>query len=289
MFRTVTLRDGRTLEYADLGDPSGTPVVFFHGTPGTAAQAGVVADDVPAHGIRLVAPSRPGYGASTNSPPGLTLDAGDALELADRLGIDRTVVMGVSGGGPHALALAALAPERIVEVYVLGAPGVHSEVTPEVVDEDDHRALALMADGDVAAAVAMMTPSAEAFLDGLRGLSPADFHDALARFRPPGPTWFDEHPRLRSLFEADFQRAITTVDGFVRDNLSWLGPWDFDLAAVTVPVHLVHGDHDAMVPRAHGDWLHARLPTSRQRVVPGDHGRATFGEAIETLAAMGSS
>ena len=289
MFHTVTLRDGRTLEYADLGDPTGNPVLFFHGTPSTAGQAAVVADGARAHGIRLVAASRPGYGASTNSPPGLTPAAADALELADRLGVDRTVVMGVSGGGPYALALAALAPERVSEVLVLAGPGAHVEVTPEILDEDDHRALTLLADGDPAAALETMTPSAEGFLSGLRGLSPADFRTALESFRPPGPTWFDDHPQLRSLFEADFQRAITTVDGFVRDNLSWLGPWDFDLAAVTVPVHLVHGEQDAMVPRAHGDWLHARLPESRQRLVPGDHGRATFGSAIETFAAMGSS
>ena len=79
MFTTVALRDGRTLEYADLGDPAGTPVLYFHGTPGTAGQAVVVADAARANGVRLIAPSRPGYGASTTSPPGLTPVAADTL------------------------------------------------------------------------------------------------------------------------------------------------------------------------------------------------------------------
>jgi pimeloyl-ACP methyl ester carboxylesterase len=289
VFRTVTLHDGRTLEYADLGDPAGTPVLLFHGTPSTAGQAAVVADGAGAHGIRLVAASRPGYGASTNTPPGLTPAAADAVELVDRLGVDRVVVMGVSGGGPYALALAALAPERISDVLVLAGPGNHSEVTPEMLDDDDRAAVALMAEGDTEAAVALMTTSAKGFLGGLQGMSPAEFHAALASFSPPGETWLDEHPRLRSLFEADFQRAITPLDGFVRDNLSWLGPWDFELAAVTIPVTLVHGEQDAMVPRAHGDWLHARLPESRQRVIPGGHGHVSFGAAIDTFAAIGSS
>lgn len=285
----MTLRDGRTLEYADLGDRDGRPVLFFHGTPATAGMAALAADAATVHGIRLVAPSRPGYGDSTNTPPGLTSVAADALELTDQLGVDADVVIGVSGGGPYALALAALAPDRVVEVLVLGGPGDHVEVAPDALDDDDHRAIELVAAGDVDAAVAVVTPSTERFLGPLQGLSADEFHAAFAKFTPPGRNWFDEHPELRPVFEADFQRSITSYDGFIRDNLSWLGPWDFDLAAVTVPVRLVHGDQDPMVPRAHGDWLHARLPDSRQSVVPGGHGHATFGATIDSLGDLGRS
>ena len=65
----MTLRDGRTLEYADFGDPSGTPLVYLHGTPGTGGQAAVVDDVARRHHVRMLAPSRPGYGASTSSRP----------------------------------------------------------------------------------------------------------------------------------------------------------------------------------------------------------------------------
>jgi pimeloyl-ACP methyl ester carboxylesterase len=80
VFHTIRLRDERALEYVDLGDPDGAPVLLWHGTPGTAGLAAVMADVAHARGVRLVAPSRPGYGASTASPPGLASVADDALE-----------------------------------------------------------------------------------------------------------------------------------------------------------------------------------------------------------------
>jgi pimeloyl-ACP methyl ester carboxylesterase len=283
VFSTVTLHDGRTLEYADLGDPAGRPVLFFHGTPATAGAAAVVADAARAHGIRLVAPSRPGYGASTTTPPGLTPVAADACELADRLGLQEMVAMGISGGAPYALALAALAPDRIESAAVLGGPGSHAEVTPEELDESDRRAIELMREGEHTAATAILMEWTERVFGPMREMSDEEFHVALQKTRPPGENWLEAHPDLLPLFEADFHRAIATFDGFVRDNLSWLGDWDFDLDAVTAPVRLVHGADDRMVPAAHGDWLRERLPTSEQHVVPGGHGHATFGGAVETF------
>jgi pimeloyl-ACP methyl ester carboxylesterase len=283
VFRTVTLRDGRTLEYADLGDSSGRPVVYFHGTPATAGMGAVVADAARTNGVRLVALSRPGYGASTTSAPGLTSVAGDAVDLADRLGIDEVVAMGTSGGGPYALALAALAPDRVSGVAVLGGPGSHAEVSPEDLDESDLRAIELLAAGDVDGASAIMLEWSERFFGPMQAMSDEEFHAALGETRPPGENWLEGHPDLLPVFEADFHRAIASFDGFVRDNLSWLGAWDFELGQVTAPVRLVHGADDRMVSAKHGQWLHERLPNSETHVVPGGHGHATFGAAIDTF------
>jgi pimeloyl-ACP methyl ester carboxylesterase len=287
VFTTVALSDRRTLEYADLGDRSGTPVMFFHGTPATAGQAAIIADTAGRHGVRLVAASRPGYGASTNSPPGLAPTAVDMLELADQVGLQRFAVLGTSGGGPFALAAAAAAPDRVAAVVVTGGPGVYSEVKPEVLQDEDRRALALLAEGDVEQAVQIMTELGDADLAGLRGLSGKEFSAALQRLAPPGEKdWFDEHPDLRASFEGDFQRAITTSVGYARDNLSWLGPWDIDVSAVTARVRLVYGDSDKMAAPAHGEWLHARLPSSELHVVPGGHGDVIFGAVDDAFAAI---
>jgi pimeloyl-ACP methyl ester carboxylesterase len=287
VFTTVMVRDQRTLEYADLGDPSGTPVIFFHGTPATAGQAAVIADAAVRHGVRLVAPSRPGYGASANSTPGLASTALDVLELADQVGLQRFAVLGASGGGPFALATAAAAPDRVGAVVVTGGPGVYAEVKPEVLEDEDRRALALLAAGDVEDATRIMAGLGDAFLAGMRGLTGDELSAALRRLVPPGEKdWFDQHPDLRTSFEADFQRAITTSVGFARDNLSWLGPWDIDLSAVTARVRLLYGENDKMAEPAHGEWLHAHLPSSDLTVIPGGHGDVTFGTADETFAAI---
>lgn len=288
MFTTATLSDGRTLEYADVGDPSGTPMVLCHGTPATAGQASVIAGSAARRGVRLVAPTRPGYGASTLSPPGLAASAPDVLELADQLGIERFALMGTSGGGPFALAVAGAAPDRAALVSVHAGPGCWAQVNPDVLGDDDRRALDLVAAGDVDEGMAVMVALADADLGGLRELSPADFSVALARLAPPGENWLDRYPDLKRAFQADFRRAIATGAGMARDNLSWLASWDFDLATVTSPVRLVYGEGDQMIPPRHGEWLRERLPSSELHVVPGGHGDVTFGAAEEAFAALAS-
>jgi pimeloyl-ACP methyl ester carboxylesterase len=286
VFSTITLADGRTLEYADLGDPAGSPLFFFHGTPGTGGQAACAADPALARGVRLVAPTRPGYGASTMGPPGLSRTASDTLELADRLGLERFGVWGTSGGGPFALAVAALAPERMTLVAVHAGPGRYADVRPEVVGEEDARALDLVAEGRVDEGVAVMNVLGDAEFDDMRDVSAEEFSAALGTMTPPGENWFERHPEHRGEFEADFQRSIATSDGFSRDNLSWLRDWDIDPSTISVPVRLVYGESDPMAAFGHAEWLQARLPSSELVVVPGGHGDAIFGGADATFAAL---
>ena len=289
MLSTMTLRDGRTLEYAEFGDPTGAPVIFFHGTPATGGQA-VVADDLAReHGVRLIAPTRPGYGDSAAGPLGLAATAADTVELADHLGLDRFALMGTSGGGPFSLAVAAAAPDRVTVVAVHASPGRYAEVKPEVIGEGDRKALDLAAEGRPDEAVRLMNEVADKDLDGLRGLDEEEFAAAMAAMEPPGESWLDRRPALKRAFRADFQRAVTTSEGMSRDNLAWLDAWDVDLAAVTAPVRLVYGEGDTMAEVAHAEWLQARLPSSELHVVPGGHGDAIFGSAADTFAAVTSS
>lgn len=289
MFSTTTLSDGRTLEYADLGDPAGVPLMFFHGTPSTGGQAACVADAAAEAGIRLLAPTRPGYGESTLSPPSLAATAADVIELADQLGLDRWAVWGTSGGGPFALAVAAVAPERLTVVAVHAGPGVYADVKPEVLGDEDRRALELVAQGDVDEGMRVMNALGDADFGGMRELSAEEFSEAMSTMRPPGENWFDRNPEHKAEFETDFLRAIQTCDGFSRDNLCWLSDWDIDLGAVTAPVRLVYGESDRMAEIGHAEWLQARLPNSELHVVPGGHGDAIFGAAAGAFAAVVAS
>lgn len=282
----MTLADGRTLEHLEAGTPDGIPVIFFHGTPSTGGQGAVLAEVARARGVRLIAPSRPGYGVSTMNPPGLARTAEDMLQLADQLGIGRFALLGSSGGGPFALAMAAAAPDRVSAIAVLASPGSYAEVKPEVLGDDDRRALDLAAAGQFEEALEVMNTVADADLQRLRGLSAEEFSEALAKMGPPGGGWLDRHPELLQLFEDDFRRAITTSDGMSRDNLSWLREWDFDPASVSIRVQLVYGESDRMAEVAHGEWLRDHLPNSELRVISGDHGAVAFGAAEPFFATL---
>src|SRR5665213_618434 len=131
MDKVIVVSDGRRLRLVEAGDPAGKPVLTFHGTPGDARLYGLHADDARDRGIRLIGYDRPGYGGSTPQPGRSVADcAGDVRDIAGALGIDRLAVWGISGGGPHALACAALLPDLVVAVGSLasiapyGAPGL---------------------------------------------------------------------------------------------------------------------------------------------------------------------
>ena len=280
MFTVIELADGLSLEYAEAGDPTGRPVLVHLGTPGTAGSVTLLDAAARHHGLRLIAVSRPGYGASTLTPPGLASVAGQTLALADLLGIATFRVVGLSGGGPFALATAAAAPARVIRTLVLGGTAGLVDVGEMAPDDPERRALEILVAGDSAAAMTVMVAAGEAEFGPMRELTPAQFGDALSTMLPPTENYFADKPAARAEFEADFRRAIETADGHARDYLSSRGDWDFSLAAVTGPVQLVYGELDQMVPALHGEWLHARLPSSELVVVPGaGHGQVCIGEA----------
>jgi pimeloyl-ACP methyl ester carboxylesterase len=237
--------------------------------------------------IRLLALSRPGYGRSTTTPPGLVSVARDVGELASGLGIEQFAVLGVSGGGPFALATAAALPARVTRVLIAAGPGPVYLLAPQLLEPDDVQALERLAAGDAAGAVALVTAAAGREFDALRNLPVEEFTQAMSAMVPPGEHYFDTRPDEHATFVADFRRAIERYDGFVRDNLSWLGPWDFDLADVVAPVLLCYGEADAMVPATNGQWLAERLPRATLSIRPGaGHGDVTFGSAEHLFAAV---
>jgi len=274
VFRTA---DGRELEYAEGGEPAGRLVLYLHGTPGTAGSGALLDDAARRHGVRLVSVSRPGYGASTTTPPSLVSVGQDVAALTAGLGIEAFDVLGTSGGGPFALATAAVAPTRVRRVLVAAGLGPVHLLAPELLDPDDVRALELVAAGDVDSATALMTAGAQGIFGGLLLLPADDFASAMDQMAPPSEHYFDTRPDEQAVFRADFRRALERYDGFVRDNLSWLGPWDFDLADVVAPVVLRYGGADAMTPAGNGEWLAAQLPDATLTIAPeAGHGDITF-------------
>jgi len=122
--KTIKLRDGRSLGYAEYGDIGGRPVFHFHGWPGSRLEAELVAEGAARAGVRLIGTDRPGMGLSDFQPGRRILDwPDDVVALADALGIERFAVEGISGGGPYAAACGYKIPDRLTACSIIAGMG----------------------------------------------------------------------------------------------------------------------------------------------------------------------
>lgn len=258
--------DGRTLVVAEDGDPEGTPVIVHHGTPG----APLFWKEWLTGGVRLVCYARPGYAGSTPRSGRTVVDAArDCAAVADALGIDRFATWGVSGGGPHALATAALLPDRVFAVATVGGLAPWDAEDFDVLDGmlADNAAEVTAARSGPEALRGLLAPMGAAMAAGDRQAmlnQLADFLDPLdLRVARAG---FGE-----ILVDGIRLGLREGIEGWLDDDLAFARPWGFDLAAITCPVGVWHGGFDSMVPVAHGRWLAARLDAAHV-VMPADDG-----------------
>jgi pimeloyl-ACP methyl ester carboxylesterase len=256
----VTLRDGRTLHVYDEGDPDGFPIVFHHGTPACGRLHPHDIDDARTKGIRLIGYDRAGYGRSDalfgRSFGDVAADVADAL---DALGADRFATWGHSGGGPHALACAALLPDRCTAAATLacvGPYGVEGLDFLEGMGEGNVEDFDLILGGSSDALDAeyrkTQTEMFSAGPDGLKQamltvLSPLDQEVMTDEFAEWG-------------FRIMSEGAAERIEGWRDDNLALVKPWGFDVADIRVPVLLLQGTDDLMVPPQHGRWLAEHIP-----------------------------
>jgi len=270
----LKLADGRTLHAYDTGG-DGTPVFWHHGTPNIGAPP------VPLMrpGVRWISHDRPGYGSSTPLPGrNIASAATDVAAVADELGLTRFAVMGHSGGGPHALACAALLADRVTAVATI------SSLAPLSANGLDW--------------FAGMAPSSEASLRAaLKGRAAKEAHEAAEEEKgkeeesekPDGDSAFT--PADEAMFAGPWSWLLDVVRpalaagpaALIDDDLAYVAPWGFDPAQVTAPLLLLHGDADRMIPSSHSKWLAAHLPGSELRIQPGAGHISILAEAGEAL------
>lgn len=264
--RIITARDGRALAYCEWGDPSGRPLWSLHGSPGSRLlrEPGV---DVARLGIRLVTYDRPGYGRSDRQP-GRTVAAAvnDILDIADHLSVGKFGVLGVSGGGPHALATAALAPERVTRcATALG-------IGPADADDLDFFDGMDAAEVEEWRVLTSPDPDPDHVLDGT-----LEWIDGIKA----DPDLTEE---LRDMLVDAFSEAFRSGPGGLIDDYGALyRPWGFDLAAVSCPTRILSADEDTSVPPAHGRWLADRLPSPGLVEVSGGHIASRTAEMTDLL------
>ena len=230
--------------------------------------------------------SRPGYGGSTNCPPGLATVGHDCARLADALGIGRFAVLGASGGGPYAVAAAAVEPDRVTALGVAAGIGQWPEIeVPSPEDADERRLLAMAGAGDVDLAMERFQAMGHGAFDAMLALDDEEMLDEFFSGAPAGTVKRSE--MSRRIWAADLREALSTYDGYVRDNLSFGMPWDVDPATVGMPAYLWYGLSDQMVPATHGRWLADQIPDATLELRPHEgHGDTTFGHWPEMFAAL---
>jgi pimeloyl-ACP methyl ester carboxylesterase len=278
--------DGGTLAVRQAGDPQGTPVVYFHGTPQSRLEPAFADQECAELGIRMICFDRPGYGDSPADSFSLASMARQTGALADALGLGRFVTTGHSGGGPFSLACAAVLGDRVIHAGVTAGPAPFQEMPGllDVLDENDTKAVALLP--DLQAAAAQFAVGFEPFRELGRG-SDAEI---IAGFRAMASRRDGElldRPEFGGSLAATFRASMPNgTSGGGWDNVAWVGPWDIDLSAIHQPVFLWYADEDTFCPPGTGEWLAARLPSSTLVVWPGEGHMCVMEHAREILETL---
>jgi pimeloyl-ACP methyl ester carboxylesterase len=263
--RTVTTPDGRPLDVHEGGDPRGVAVVAIYGTPSGGLIYEQHSDEAARQGIRLVSWARPGYAGSDPQPGRTVADVvPDAGAVADALGIERFGVWGVSGGGPHALALAALLPDRVPAAASLAGVAPWEAEGLDYLDgmgEANLEEFAAVLEGRTA-----LEPLLQAYRTAFATATGADLRREFATLLSEVDAAVASDDLADHLVGTMQAGLAHGVDGWADDDLAFVAPWGFDLDAIAVPVLIWHGEHDRFVPTSHGRWLAARVPGAEARI-----------------------
>jgi pimeloyl-ACP methyl ester carboxylesterase len=266
---TVAGPDGRALRVREFGDPDGVPLVGHHGTPGSGGFYASWLADAAERGIRLIGYDRPGYGGSDRHKGRSVADAAADVEaICDQLGLDRILTHGRSGGGPHALACAALLPDRVAAAATLCSVGPF--------DADDLDFLAGMGEDNIVelgAAVEgeeKLAPLLEQLTAGMLAAEPEALAEEIESLLSPPDVAVVNAGLAAELIDSFHTGVGETRVGWIDDDLAFVRHWGFDLASIRVPVALWQGHQDLMVPLAHGEWLAARIPGVDAHLSPQD-------------------
>jgi pimeloyl-ACP methyl ester carboxylesterase len=285
--RVLATADGQQLEVLSTGPEDGLVLLFHNGTPGGLVASTDMATAAAARGLRTVMYARPGYGGSTAQPGRRIADAAaDAATVLDGLGARQFMTVGWSGGGPHALACAALLPGRCLAAASLaGVAPAHAAgldwmagMGPENVDE-------FTAAGQGETALTAFLEEAAAGLGQVTGQQVAEEMGGLISAADRAVVTAEFADYLAESFRIALRAGIA---GWRDDDIAFVSDWGFPLEqAGAVPVAIWQGAEDRMVPFSHGAWLAGHIPGARAHLARGE-GHLTlaarsFGTVLDDL------
>jgi|SRR5581483_153796 len=278
----LQLRDGRLLAYQRYGDLQGRPLFFFHGFPGSRLQAALLHEHALAAKICIVAPDRPGFGLSTPSPSRTILSwPDDVAQLADDLGYARFGVIGVSCGGPYALACAHRLADRIDYVGTLAGMG---PMDVRGLRDGQLRFLRVLF-GLARVHPRLISPLLWLDRRIFRGDAKAAIRAIAPMLTPPDRSLLQNDAIAAARFAASLAEAYRQgIEGAMREAHLIAKPRGFALADIRIPVHVYQGDQDRNVPPQMGRYVASTLPYGRFRSYP-DEGHLSivlraFGDCV---------
>ncbi|MFC7385232.1 alpha/beta fold hydrolase [Sphaerisporangium rhizosphaerae] len=261
----VCTADGRRLAVEEKGKPEGDPVFLLHGTPGSRVGPCPRASVLYRLGVRLICFDRPGYGRSDRLiGRSVATAADDVAAIADALGLERFSVVGRSGGGPHALACAALLPDRVMRVAVLVGLAPHAA---EGLDWFGGMTESNITEFTVALAgrshfADWLAPTAREIRT-----DPGSLINGLYAELPEVDRRMVANPGVRAMLLENYAEALRhSADGWIDDAIAFCSPWGFDPSAIVAPTLFWHGEQDRFVPIGHSRWLAARIRQAIMRV-----------------------
>jgi pimeloyl-ACP methyl ester carboxylesterase len=277
--------DGRAIVFAEWGDPDGVPVFAIHGTPGCRLNRHPNEELVRSTGARYITYDRAGYGGSDRLRGRVVADCvGDVVAIVDALGIEHFAVTGGSGGGPHALAVAALLGDRVTRAIcncgVAPYDGMGDDwfvgMDPENVKEfgwalegEDRLATELAREDERIRRTVLVDPSK--LLDDFD--LPESDKAVLAR-----------EDFAQQMRESVLEESRNGIWGWVDDDLAFTIPWGFDPSTISVPTQVWYGSSDVLVPPSHGEWIARTVPGAVARLNELGHLGDPDADLVEALA-----
>jgi pimeloyl-ACP methyl ester carboxylesterase len=265
----VGTADGRRLLVSEGGVLDGRAVLVHSGTPNSRLLYEPAVRLAHRQGIHMICYDRPGYGGSDRDPGrSVASCAHDVRTIADALGIERLAVWGISGGGPHAIACAALLPDLVPAVAVLAsiAPwGAEGLDYFEGMGRENVEDVELIIRDRVAGRAKLEQERVESL-----AATPETIYTTMETLLSPVDREALTPTLTKFLYQATQLGLAPGADGWWDDDVAFVEPWGFEFEQIRTPVLLLHGRQDRFVPFTHGEWLARHIPGVEPRLLDED-------------------
>jgi pimeloyl-ACP methyl ester carboxylesterase len=271
----INLSDGRELEVVEAGDKNNPVIVFHSGTPIAPGLSSIQIEIAAARELRLISYGRPGYGKSSLlRGRNVASAASDTAEIVNSLGIDKYGVMGMSGGGPHALACGALNKASVVGVVCIAGIAPYSAQGLDFLagmgqDNIDEFGAAIQGESSLRSYLKSQVPP-------IGSIKPKELAEHMKSILCPADV---------ACFDGKFGEELATrlidgmqlgLEGWLDDDLAFTTLWGFDLSDNQIPVQVWQGSEDLMVPFSHGKWLAENIPGAEVHLLTNEGHMSTF-------------